>query len=342
MSHSGALTFTTVEVIFFSAEIVLLQHNATVSFSLTGPLGVPRDLMSCQMSKRTTNTEQYANMLMHIHDAFPPDAHAYLFETHAYSDANEKFRKMQPKSGSVPFFGTMKIKKELSSGDLSEEQVCEHIKKGIERLHSNAGKRLFSYIRALSDSKVRTAFDSLTGHPPWLILDLSRISYKKQADANKVIAVYQAYHTDTYATSHNFMTAWVAECDAGVKNPGLCFYRFQDSDDYKSFLLNHEPRQKYTQEELEQRYPSGKPVVPKTAPTDVLLFGNKVVHKTQDDILAWTERRSYEFRLSHPSIWDSGRHSGSPLGILASASSNSRREVTYLIKPYDYVFRCSV
>ena len=90
MSHSSALTFTTVEVNLGFAEIVLLQHNATVSFSLTGPLGVPRVLMSCQMSKRTTNKEKYANMVMHIHDAFSPDVHAYLFETHAYSDANEK------------------------------------------------------------------------------------------------------------------------------------------------------------------------------------------------------------------------------------------------------------
>lgn len=298
--------------------------------------------MSCQMSKRTINTEQYANMLMHIHEAFSPDTHAYLFETHAYSDANEEFRKMQPGSGSVPFFGTMKVKKDLSSGDMSEEQVCNHIQKGIERFHNNRGKMLFSCICALSGSKVRTAFESLTGHSPWLILDLSRIAYKKQSDADKVAAVYQPYHTDSFATNHNFMTAWVAECGAGVKNPGLCFYRFQNSDDYKSFSRNHNPRHEYAQGELEQRYPSGKPVVPKTAPTDVLLFGNKVVHKTQDDILAWTERRSYEFRLSHPSIWDSGRHSGSPLAILASASSNSQREVTYLIKPYDYVFRYPV
>lgn len=243
----------------------------------------------------------------------------------------------------MPLLGSSEINDRLQAGEMTSGRAYDVMRHRVHEWHKHSGARLNLVLRLLSASKIGIAFKELTGHDPWLVLDISRTAFKRQADSGER-RVYLPWHADMRASyNNNIMTAWVADCAAGVNIPGLCFYRFQKSDEYHAFLKSvSDPRAHYSQEELTTRYPSGEAVVPQTEATDVLLFGKHVLHKTQDNIASWTQRRSVEFRVSHPRIWGFGNDPKPRLSILARIPSDDQREIIYLFKPDDITLRCSV
>lgn len=275
----------------------------------------------------------YSNTLVHLREAFSPVDHARIFDLMSFT-ADTK---------SMPLLGSSEINDTLQAGAITRSRAYAIMQHRVQEWHKHSGARLNVVLRLLSASKIGIAFEKLTGHPPWLVLDITRTAFKRQVDSGER-RVYLPWHADMRASYNcNIMTAWVADCAAGTDIPGLCFYRFQKSDEYHAFLKSvADPRAHYSQEELTTRYPSGEAVVPQTGATDALLFGKHVLHKTQDNITTWTQRRSVEFRVSHPSIWGFGDDSKPRLSILARVPSDNQREIIYLLKPDDITFRCSV